>query len=395
MRILFLSQRLPYAPNRGDRIRAFHIIQALRRFADVSVASLVHDAEEASHVAEVRKLADPVIAAPVPRWANRLRAAARLPTSRPLTLELLHAPALRRELEDVVRRHPPDLVFAFCSSMARYAMEPPLRGVPMVLDLVDVDSAKWRALGRSAAPPLGLVYRREAHCLARFERDAIRAARVTVAVNRKEVDAARALAPGADVRVLENGIDLAAFRPSSEPAADPQVVFCGVMNYAPNEAAAVRLGTHIWPRVRRERPDARLVLVGASPTQKVRALASPAAGITVTGAVDDVKPALWQSAVAAMPLVTARGLQNKVLEALAAGLPAIVSPVVAEGLPASVLPGCVVAASDEEFADAILALLRATPAERRAIAGRAPLESLTWERQLASLPEIVREARER
>lgn len=391
MRILFLTQRLPYAPNRGDRIRAFHLIHALGAVADVSVASLVHDDEEASHAADVEAFASEVRVARVPYWANRIRAAMILPTRQPLTLALLHSPEMPARLREIVDRARPDLVFAYCSSMARYAMALPLRGIPFLLDMVDLDSEKWRALGETSPPPLRYVYRREARCLASFEREAIRAARVTIAVNRKEADATRRLAPHTDVRVVENGIDLAAFTPQGPPSPTPRVVFCGVLDYAPNEAAALRLGLEIWPKVLKDVPDARLVLVGANPTPRVRSLAGQP-GITVTGGVPDVKPYLWQSAVAAVPLLTARGLQNKVIEALAAGLPAVVTPVVAEGLPPAVLDGCRVAVSDDAFADAIVAALRLTPAARRAFAARAPLDRLTWAAQLRSLPDIVRAA---
>jgi sugar transferase (PEP-CTERM/EpsH1 system associated) len=356
------------------------------------VVSLVHDADEASHVGEVAAIATDVAVAPVPRWTNRVRAVAALPTHRPLTLALLHAPSMSARLREVVERHPPDVVFAFCSSMARYAMEPPLAAFPFVLDMVDVDSAKWRALGASTAGPLGLIYRREARCLAAFERQAICAARITLAVNRKEVEAVRQLDAHADARVLENGIDVEAFTPTGPASRNPGVVFCGVLDYAPNEEAALRLGRDLWPAIRQARPDARLTLVGAHPTRRIRELASDAEGIVVTGRVPDVRPYLWDAAVAAVPLRIARGLQNKVLEALAAGLPTIVSPVVAEGLPASILASCRVATDDTQFVAAIVETLNMTPEARRSLARAAPLVSLGWDEQLRTVPEILREA---
>jgi sugar transferase (PEP-CTERM/EpsH1 system associated) len=393
VRVLFLTHRLPYAPNRGDRIRAFHMLQALQKCAEVTVASLVHDDEEASQVERLGDLATDVIAARVPRRTNLLRGSVKLLTTRrPLTLELLHAPELKSLLQQGIARARPDVVLAYCSSMARFAMEPPLNRTPFVLDMVDVDSAKWRALSQHAAWPKRAIYAREAVCLAQFERDAIRAAAMTLVVNEREAAVVQELVPGAVVKVIQNGIDLASFKPPTGPAAVAEVTFCGVLDYEPNEAAALRLARDIWPRVRRHRPDATLLLLGSRPTPAIRALPGFDSSIRVTGAVPDVKPFLWNSALAAVPLVTARGVQNKVLEALAAGLPVVVSPIVAEGLPESALRGCIVAGHDEEFARSIVHLLDAGPAARRQQAERASLDRLTWSQQLQPLCGVLERA---
>lgn len=368
------------------------MIRALTSCAEVTVLSLVHDDEEAGHTADVRRFVHRVSTARVPAWRNKAKAALSLPTSRPLTLELLSAPSVHRRLRELVRDQPPDLVFAYCSSMVRYAMEPPLEGIPFVLDMVDLDSEKWRTLSRSTAWPRRLIYKREARCLARFEATAVRASRTTLAVNRKEADAVRRLAPEADIRVVGNGVDIEGFAPPDRPSGKAQVVFCGVLNYGPNEEAVLRLARDIWPMVLETRPDARLLIVGAHPTASIQALAQRDPSITVTGEVPDVRPFLWESAIAAVPLRTARGLQNKVLEALASGLPAVVSGVVAEGLPDFALAGCAVADTDQDFARIIGDWLGQPADARREIARRARLETLTWQEQLRPLCGIAREA---
>jgi polysaccharide biosynthesis protein PslH len=292
----------------------------------------------------------------------------------------------------MVTRRRPDVVLAYCSGMARFALDEPLNDLPFVLDMVDVDSAKWANLAKQTSPPMRWVYSREARIMRQFEREAMKRARSTTAVNVREVDALREICPGATVHAVGNGVDVETFRPQGPPGEHPTVVFCGVMNYGPNEAAAIELARVIWPQVRAQFPTARLLLVGSSPTQAVRALSTADSSVEVTGQVADVRPYLWKSAVAAAPLRVARGVQNKVLEALAAGLPVVTTPVVEEGLPRDVLPGCHTEESSEAVAQAICGLLARSPEERRAIAARASLESLTWRAQLAPFYDILQTA---
>lgn len=391
MRVLFLTHRLPYAPNRGDRIRAFHILHHLSRGADVDLVSLVHDREEESHAAELRAIAT-VATARVPRLRNMLRAAAALPTSTPLTHVLLDSPEIHGILRRIVAQRRPDVVLAYCSSMARFALLPPLDDIPFVLDMVDLDSLKWTEMSGRSRGPWRSIYAREARVLKRFETDATRRARATLVVNDRERDAVAALAPAARIHVVGNGVDVAALRPSGPPASEPTVIFCGVMNYRPNEEGACWLAREVWPTVRARRPGARLVLAGASPTAAVLALASADSTVTVTGTVDDVRPHLWRAAVAAAPLSMARGIQNKVVEAIAAGLPCVVTSAVDEGLPNEIKGACAVENDAAGFAGALIRFLGASPAERRAIAERADLRGLEWPAQLAPLLGILRDA---
>jgi hypothetical protein len=161
------------------------------------------------------------------------------------------------------------------------------------------------------------------------------------------------------------------------------------MNYAPNVDGALWFCQHVWPVVRRGRPDAELTVVGSDPAPAIRRLHSPQNGIMITGTVEDVRQYLWQSAVAIAPLQTARGIQNKVLEAVGAGLPAVVSAQVFDGLPAAVRPACHVAVSADLFAEETLRLLALSSTERRRVAASADLSELTWESQLRPLHNLL------
>jgi sugar transferase (PEP-CTERM/EpsH1 system associated) len=358
----------------------------------VDLVSLVHDDAEESHAGDLRGLADSVTTARVRPIRKAIAAAAALMTGRPLTHALLDAPELRERLRQVVARSRPDVVLAYCSGMAQFALEAPLRDFPMVLDMVDVDSEKWGMLGRSGSTPKHWIYRREAALLRAFEGVAVRAAATTLVVNDRERASLVAIAGSAHIETVENGIDLAGFRSPRPPCDRPRVVFCGVMNYEPNEAAALWFASHVWPRVRASCHDATLVLVGANPTRRVRALAEQDRSIEVTGSVADVRPFLWESSVSVAPLFVARGLQNKVLEAAAAGLPTVVTSAVMNGLPRDVAPACSTADTADVFAERVLRLLSMSATDRRAMAEHATLDSLGWARRLARLDVILSDA---
>lgn len=384
MRVLFLTHRLPYSPDRGDRIRAFHMLRIMSARADVDLVSLVHDEPEAAHASDLRRICSSVTVASVSPMRSYPAALLSVLMRRPITHALLDSPEMKGALADVVRRRRPEVVLAYCSGMARFALAAPLRSIPLVLDMVDVDSQKWATLGAGSRSARGWLYRREARCLAQFEALAAAHARVTLVVNEREEAALRVLAPGADIRVVGNGVDISFFA-CPVPSADPVVVFCGVMNYQPNAEAGLWLIRSVWPRVRAAVPQARLTLVGSDPVPELVAHAARDESVTITGRVRDVRPYLWQAAVSVAPLFTARGVQNKVLEAVAAGLPSVVTPSVLEGLPAEVRPACLVASDPDAFAAAILHLLRQSPEERRTLSAAANVSRLSWEQRLSPL----------
>lgn len=391
MRVLFLTHRLPYAPNRGDRIRAYYLLQEMSRFARVTLLSFLHDDDEAARTGEV-PFAERVVGVRMPRTRNLIRGLASLPSRRPLTHALLAAPDARSALRGLVQSAAPDIVVAYCSSMARLALEEPLDTTPFVLDMVDVDSLKWKQMAMGSGPLHRWIYNREAATLSAFETAAVMRAQATLVVNERERDALVRIAPNARITVVPNGIDVAAFTPPATPGQSDVVMFCGVMSYSPNEEGVQWFVREVWPRVRQARPSARFLVVGAGPTRALRKLAEEDHSIEVVGAVPAVQPYLWQSALSVAPLQLARGLQNKVLEALAAGLPVVVTSAVFEGLPEDARPGCIVAGEAAEFAEAVVGLLAQAPEARRRHAAAARLEGLTWAARLGPVRGILDES---
>lgn len=385
MTVLYLTHRLPFAPNRGDRIRAYYTIRELSKHADVALFSLVHEAEERERATNVDFVSAQrtVAVTPVRNW---IQGAARLASSTPLTHSLLDAGGLQQSLADFVASVRPDAVLAYCSGMARLCLSGSLEKLPFVLDMVDVDSQKWADLATRSGVLKRYVYAREARTLMAFERRATMAARRTFVVNEREQETLRGIAPGAPVDVAGNGIDVESFaRPANEISAGNIVVFCGVLDYQPNADGVIWFLTNVWDKVRARVADAEFEIVGSGRTGPIEAAAQGRPGVRIVGRVPEVQPQLWRAAGAVAPLLVARGIQNKVLEALAAGLPTVVTPPVWEGLPDSARPGCLQASDATQFAEAVVQVLRRTPPERLAWAGKATLSNLGWEHQLSGL----------
>jgi sugar transferase (PEP-CTERM/EpsH1 system associated) len=298
-------------------------------------------------------------------------------------------------LRAICDARPPDVVFAYCSGMARFAMQPPLDHVPMVLDFVDVDSQKWREMAATSRAPKSWIFQREAATLGAFEARAADTAVTSLVVNNREAEIARGLAPRANIQVMPNGVELDRLRPSGPPSARARVVFCGVMSYSPNADGMTWFVEHVWPAVRAKRPDATLAVVGLDPPTAFRALCAADASITVTGRVDDVREWLWDSAVGIAPLHVARGVQNKALEAIASGLPIVLTAAVAGGLPAAAASASRVANTPAQFAAHVLDLLSFSPAQRREMAQSSDFGELSWPKTLASLWPIFQSASRR
>jgi sugar transferase (PEP-CTERM/EpsH1 system associated) len=387
--VLFLTHRLPYAPNRGDRIRTFYILRTLATRWPVHVLSLVHDDEEASHIHDLDGLAASVTAVRVPWLSNHLQALKTLLTdpSTPLTVVLLDSPTLRATLHQTIHRLKPQVLLASSSGMGALALEGTAASVPLVVDLIDADSEKWAALAKSRTW-LAPIYGREARALRTIESKVIAHSFGSCVVNEREREAL--LQHGAEkVHVVPLGVDVDDLHPREAPSPSRTVIFSGVMNYRPNVDAALWLLEEIWPQVLEAVPDARLQIVGARPTRTLRSRAALSRHTLVTGAVEDVRPYLWSGSVSVAPLRFARGLQTKVLQAVAAGLPTVITPVVAAGLPAAVLPACRTAETAQDFARAVISLLQLTPGARRALASNADLSTLRFETLLQPLIRLI------
>jgi sugar transferase (PEP-CTERM/EpsH1 system associated) len=380
--LLFLAHRFPYPPDKGEKIRSWNLIRHLARRWRVHLGCLSVDGEDARHMAAVRAVCGEVASFPISPRGQKLRALARLRPGRPLMLDYYGNAGLAAWVKQLLADRPIALGFACSTPMAQYFEG---AAIPWVLDMVDVDSEKFAAYAAEGSWPMRHVWAREARTLLAYEEQAVRRADLALLVSEAECRRFDALAPRSAGRVfaVQNGVDLDYFHPGHAfPApwedAAPRIVFTGHMDYPPNAEAAIWFAGEVMPLLRRLHPAPRFAIVGANPLPAVQALAAP--DVQVTGRVPDVRPWLAHAAACVAPLRIARGIQNKVLEAMAMGRPVVATGVGIEGL--DITPGehFLQADTAEDFAAAILRLLdSAAERERLALAARARLEArFSW-----------------
>lgn len=391
MRILFLSQRVPYPPDRGDKITTYHVLRHLRERHEVVSACFLEEPKEEGYAAKLRELGVRVHGVPIRPKPRRLWALRALLTRQPITLPYFYDRRLARAVAAEVAEGV-DLLLAYSSSMGQYFA--PYAALPKIQIFAELDSDKWLQYARNHRFPGSWIYGREHRRLLSFERELAYAVDACTVVSEVERELFLQHIPGANVAILPNGVDLEAFRPGPTSAREPAtLLFTGVMDYGANVDGVLWFHREIWPRVKREIPGARLLIVGSRPTPAIRALAS--SEVEVTGFVESTRPYFERATVAIAPLRIARGIQNKVLEAMASGLPTVATPSAFSGIDAAPGRDLLVAETPEAWTEALVGLLRA-PERREALgrAARARVEAAyRWETILAKLDELVADAR--
>ncbi|HEX7010412.1 MAG TPA: TIGR03087 family PEP-CTERM/XrtA system glycosyltransferase [Phycisphaeraceae bacterium] len=395
-RVLMLAHRVPYPPDRGDRIRGYHLLRELARHFEVSLACLTHEPVTAAQQARLQELTTRLAIQPMGWWRPRSQALAALLTGQAITPNWFYSPALARTLEQWHQDQPFDAVLTYCTGMIRYARELTAdESIRHVLDLVDVDSRKWAAYARTSHGPLRWVYALEAHRLRRIEAaehdriDALTIISEAEAKTYRDVVSSR-LQP----RVVGNGVDLDYFHPQPQEQSDGRtILFVGMLDYKPNVDGIVWFAREVMPRLRLGGvPEAQLRIVGRNPSAPVRQLGAQA-WVEVVGPVEDVRPHLAQATAVVAPLLIAPGVQNKVLEAMASARAVVCSPQAAAGIDAQHEQHLLVASQPEHYAQYLARLLReAAYRQQLAQAARQRMEErYAWSRMLAPMIALLRD----
>ena len=389
--LLLLIHRIPYPPNKGDKIRSYNLLKHLARDYRVHLATFVDDADDWQHVPTVEAMCASSHFAALNPMLARVRSLGALLKNRSLSLDYYQDAGLQRWVDQTVAAHAIKRVLVFSSAMAQYADNYP--DARRVIDFCDVDSDKWRQYADKKSWPMSWLYRHEARQLLRYERQVASQYDASLFVSGPEADLFRQLAPESTARIghFSNGVDTDYFSPEHALATpyapgERALVFTGAMDYWPNVDAVQWFCDEVFPLLRRQDPALRFYIVGSRPAPQVQALGQ-AAGVTVTGTVPDVRPYIRHARVAVAPLRIARGIQNKVLEAMAMATPVVVSPQALEGIAAEPGRDLLLAADAQGFADAVTQLL-ARGDDTMGLAARARVEHhYSWPSNLACIGE--------
>ncbi len=460
MHLLFLAHRIPYPPNKGDKIRSFHQIKYLAEKGwTIHLCALADDPEDLRYADELKKYCRTVTILPLQPWRAKLRGLLSLAAGRSLSIGYFYDRRLQRAVGSILTQHPISAVLCFSSPMAEYVIKAgklggweagkpeqtqsgassqleneaasfstdngprtsdhclpsrhasdsdtlstselssfPASQPPSlyIVDLVDVDSEKWKAYAVQKRPPASWLYGLEGKRLAAYEDAVVARFDASLLVTEAECAILRKRSPQANrVHALGNGVDLDYFRPRENASAQPRtkdtyLVFCGLMDYYPNVDAVAWFAREVLPLIRQQEPEVQFRIVGAKPSPVVASL-DELPNVEVVGRVEDVRPYVQQAAVSVAPLRVARGVQNKVLEAMAMGKPVVATSQACEGIPAE--PGQEILVADEaqDFAKAVLHLLHDEPLRREiGTHARAYVErNHSWEKNLDALHAML------
>ena len=324
MKILFITHRIPFPPNKGEKIRTFHQLRYLNSRHDVFLYFLVDDKRDLQYTNSLQKYCHKMEFAYISSFYNKCKAMVMsLFSQQPLTLRFFYSKNLQRRVHKILQKESFDLVVASCSSVAQYI---PKSFQPKVMDLIDIDSDKWLQYAQFASFPKKQIYQQEAKRMAKYENYLLDTWQRCYVISPQE---AQVVNTKNKLHILVNGVDFDYFQDLYQNAGH-NIVFVGTMNYFPNVDAMTFFCNEVWPSVIRQHPQAKLYIVGRDPSPCILELQSE--NIIVTGAVQDIRSYLKKAKLAIAPIRIARGVQNKVLEYIACGLPCIISPQAAEGI---------------------------------------------------------------
>lgn len=388
MKILFLTHRVPYPPNKGDKLRAFNILKYLSKNHSLSLACLTDDIKDLNYADELKKICSSVDIVYLNIFWAKMRSLFCLFSNLPLTLAYFYSGKLKRIIKEKIKSGNFDLIFIYSSSMAQYALG--ISGIPKIIDFIDVDSDKWRQYGDYASFPLKIIYRIEERRLREYEKFIARSVVYSIVTSEAEVGLFKSFIPDIRILAVSNGVDRGYYKPDASACEENSLVFMGQMDYFANVEGVLYFYRNILPLIKKKIPSVKFYIVGGRPVRKIINLGKD--GVVVTGYVQDTRPYVQKSAVCVIPLRIARGVQNKVLEAMAMGVPVVATPEAVKGIDVR-QEDIFVESQPGQFALRVIELLANKELRKRiAINARKTVEEeYSWDRNLNRLDEILDE----
>lgn len=396
MNILFLAHRIPYPPNKGDKIRSYHIIKHLSKHHAIHLGTIVDHQSDLKFLHHLRLYCKDVTAFHLNKKARLLKS---IFNHQPFTVSSFYHSGLQKYVDTILKNSKIDAVICFSSSMAEYIFRAPdfgtdhLNHKKLIMDFIDLDSDKWLQYANYTHFPVKWIYKEEKKRLLEYEKKINQAFHHSVFVSQREFDVFKMEYPEVNkITIISNGVDIEYFTPKPKQPANehPVLLFTGVMDYFANIDGVKWFSEKIFNRIRGEFPGARFYIVGTRPTRCVRNLARRD-GITVTGFVNDIREHYWNADVCVIPLRIARGLQNKVLEAMATGNAIVATSNAKNGIICQENKDIIVADDEETFSKQVISLLK-NPAKRHELGINTVKnirENYSWEENLAKLDDLL------
>jgi len=397
--VLFIAHRIPYPPNKGDKIRSFHMLRHLAENHSLAVACLIDDPRDTVHIQPLNQMVDRVFHEVRTPFAMKMKVVGAVLSGEPFTKPCFYSIKLQQKIDRFLDESNVHAVICFCSSSAEYVFRSrhypdSLQKKVLLADLVDVDSEKWRQYSEQKSGLIKWLYRRESKYLRTYEQKIVKIFDRTFLVSEEEKNVMAQYGTVDKVETLVNGVDLDFFTPdtrrSEENREKNRLVFSGAMDYWPNIEGAVWFAEKIFPAVRKAIPDAVFCIAGRNPHDEILALRKKP-GIEVTGTVPDIRVYISDAAICVAPLLIARGIQNKVLEGMAMGKAVVATSGAATGLKAVKDRDMVVAEDETRMTEAIIHLLQ-NPEKRFQIGLSARLyveREHSWSAHLGRLSVLV------
>lgn len=392
--LLYLTHRIPFPPNKGDKIRSYHLLKHLRQHYHVHLGTFVDDPNDWQYVDQVKAYCSSSYFARLDPIISRLRGLTGLLTGEPLTIPIYRDKSLQMWVNSQLETKSIDKIVIFSSAMAQYVRH--TRSTHRIIDFVDVDSDKWKQYAEKKSWPLSWIYRRESDQLLKYEKQITREFDRVTFVSEKEAELFKKCMPEAvnKITFFNNGVDTEYYAPLSSllnpyPDNKTVLVFTGAMDYWANVDAVEWFAQTIFPEIRNHFPDIEFYIVGSKPTKEVRQLGK-IPGVTVTGSVADIRPYLLYATLAVAPLRIARGIQNKVLEAMAMGKTVVSSSEAKEGIVAHSGQEIFVADGAVQFVEQVITLLKQKDHERYGQAARSRiLMDYSWVNSLSQVDALL------
>jgi sugar transferase (PEP-CTERM/EpsH1 system associated) len=393
--ILYLCHRIPYPPNKGDKIRSFNEIKFLSRSSTIDLITLADDPEDMKYTEELKQYCRMVMVFPLSKKFATLKGAFSLMTGQSISQGYFYKKEFQKAVDSLTASHKYDTLICFSSPIAEYVFKASRKKQDMadtlIMDFCDLDSDKWNQYAAKTMFPFSMIYKKEAGRLLVFEKKINQNFHRSIFVSRKEADLFKAQVPEAkNIDIILNGVDHDYFNPENIPATEessaPVISFFGAMDYYANVDGALWFADKILPLIKKKVPDTLFYIVGSNPDPKLKALTSDP-GIRVTGYVEDIREYYSRARVCVIPLRIARGVQNKVLEAMSMEKAVVTTSPAVQGI--AVYDDTLLKIEDDpaRFAAQVIHLLQDEPLRKKLgrVARRHIIENFNWDHNMKGL----------